>query len=184
MPSNRTKNYNLSQWEKSDKVLMDDFNKDNEKIDAAIKAVDVRVDGKADRSALDALSRTVDGKADVSSHTSLSQTVANLTASLNKKGNCHVVLQTYTGTGDFGRDNPTMRTFPAKPLVAIFFDAETGSRIVAFYGATGGRNTEQYAVGVVSSGNSIGIWHSSAAGTQMNAKGKTYYALALIAADA
>ena len=38
MPSNQTPNYQLSQWEKSDKVLMDDFNADNAKIDAAIKA--------------------------------------------------------------------------------------------------------------------------------------------------
>ena len=34
---NRTPNYNLNQWEKSDKVLMDDFNADNAKIDAALK---------------------------------------------------------------------------------------------------------------------------------------------------
>lgn len=36
MPSNFTKNYSLSQWERSDKVLMDDFNADNAKIDAAL----------------------------------------------------------------------------------------------------------------------------------------------------
>ncbi|MCI9156244.1 MAG: hypothetical protein HFF44_04780 [Lawsonibacter sp.] len=38
MPTNQTPNYQLSQWEKSDKVLMDDFNADNAKIDAALKA--------------------------------------------------------------------------------------------------------------------------------------------------
>ena len=55
MPANHTPNYQLSQWERADKVLMEDFNADNAKTDAAIKAVDVRVDGKADRSALEAL---------------------------------------------------------------------------------------------------------------------------------
>ena len=35
---NHTQNYQLSQWEKSDKVLMDDFNADNAAIDAALKA--------------------------------------------------------------------------------------------------------------------------------------------------
>ena len=35
---NKTPNYNLSQWAKSDRVLMDDFNADNAKIDAALKA--------------------------------------------------------------------------------------------------------------------------------------------------
>ena len=35
---NHTPNYQLSQWAKSDRVLMDDFNADNAKIDAAIAA--------------------------------------------------------------------------------------------------------------------------------------------------
>lgn len=35
---NQTTNYQLSQWAKSDKVQMEDFNADNAKIDAAIKA--------------------------------------------------------------------------------------------------------------------------------------------------
>ena len=38
MPSNQTTNYQLSQWAKSDQVKMEDFNADNPKIDAAIKA--------------------------------------------------------------------------------------------------------------------------------------------------
>ncbi|MCI9671974.1 MAG: hypothetical protein HFF49_10580 [Lawsonibacter sp.] len=38
MPTKRTPNYNLSQWERDDRVLMEDFNADNAKIDAAIKA--------------------------------------------------------------------------------------------------------------------------------------------------
>lgn len=38
MPSNQTPNYQLSQWEKDDKILMDDFNADNTKIDGALKA--------------------------------------------------------------------------------------------------------------------------------------------------
>ena len=35
---NHTTNYQLNQWAKSDRVLMEDFNSDNEKIDAALKA--------------------------------------------------------------------------------------------------------------------------------------------------
>ena len=38
MPSNQTPNYALNQWERDDRILMDDFNADNTKIDAAIKA--------------------------------------------------------------------------------------------------------------------------------------------------
>ena len=38
MPTNHTPNYQLSQWERDDRILMEDFNADNAKIDAAIKA--------------------------------------------------------------------------------------------------------------------------------------------------
>ena len=35
---NHTTNYQLSQWESTDRILMSDFNSDNSKIDAALKA--------------------------------------------------------------------------------------------------------------------------------------------------
>ena len=35
----KTTNYQLNQWAKSDRIMMDDFNADNQKIDAALKAV-------------------------------------------------------------------------------------------------------------------------------------------------
>ena len=35
---NQTSNYQLNQWEKTDRVQMEDFNNDNAKIDAALKA--------------------------------------------------------------------------------------------------------------------------------------------------
>ena len=38
MPSNHTPNYALNQWERDDRVLMEDFNADNAKIDAALAA--------------------------------------------------------------------------------------------------------------------------------------------------
>ncbi len=38
MPNSQTPNFGLSQWVKQDKVLMEDFNTDNAKIDAALKA--------------------------------------------------------------------------------------------------------------------------------------------------
>lgn len=43
MPTNQTANYALNQWVKSDQVQMEDFNADNAKIDAAVKAVADRV---------------------------------------------------------------------------------------------------------------------------------------------
>ena len=38
MSTNHTPNFNLCQWEANDKVLRSDFNADNQKIDAALKA--------------------------------------------------------------------------------------------------------------------------------------------------
>ena len=38
MPSNQTANYALSQWSRTDQVKMEDFNADNAKLDAALKA--------------------------------------------------------------------------------------------------------------------------------------------------
>ena len=88
---NHTPNYTLSQWEKSDKVLMDDFNADNAKIDGALKA-------EADaRAAGDAALQTV----------------------LAGKGNCSVGTFTYTGNGTCGQDDPTVITFPKMPAAFI-----------------------------------------------------------------
>ena len=41
---NYTKNYHLSQWDAADRVLREDFNRDNETIDAALAAVQDRLD--------------------------------------------------------------------------------------------------------------------------------------------
>ena len=35
---NKTANFQLTQWEKTDRILMEEFNRDNEKIDAALKS--------------------------------------------------------------------------------------------------------------------------------------------------
>ena len=36
----KTTNYQLNQWVKSDRIQMEDFNRDNAKIDAALKALE------------------------------------------------------------------------------------------------------------------------------------------------
>ena len=87
MSNNHTTNYNLNQWEATDKVLRTDFNEDNAKIDAALKtnadaiaaetaARTAAVNSKADAATVAALSETVSSKADAATVTALSQTVA------------------------------------------------------------------------------------------------------------
>ncbi len=91
---NHTPNYALSQWERTDKVLMEDFNADNAKLDGALKA-------EAD--ARTALAETVSRQG---------STLSSHTASLAKLGNCQVYTTTYTGDGGATRS----LSFPAYPV--------------------------------------------------------------------
>lgn len=78
---NHTGNYQLSLWDAADRILMSDFNADNSKIDAALKAqadaisgLEDSVAGKADASALSRLvtgSYTGTGEENVTKHYSV-----------------------------------------------------------------------------------------------------------------
>lgn len=72
MASNHTEHYGLSQWEKTDKVLMEDFNADNAKIDAALGALA----GAAEEQG---------------------EALAAHTSALSKTGNCAVMVTSYSG---------------------------------------------------------------------------------------
>ena len=155
MPSKQTTNYKLNQWVKTDKVLMDDFNADNQKIDAAIKALDTKADGKASTSALISLSSRVDA---------LASTVAGQGSTLERKGNCQVVVTSYVGDGGKTRTH----TFTKKPLM-IFISGEC--QMTLPYGCTLTYNHESstYAVGAVWSGNSVTL-SSKTSVTQSDAR--------------
>ena len=99
---NRTTNYKLCQWEADDKIQRVDFNEDNAKIDAAIKAVDRRADGlntaKADKTALTALQTVVNGK-----------------------GNCRIETGSYVGDGDKHRTLSISTSFSPKLFFVMAF---------------------------------------------------------------
>ena len=99
---NHTTNYNLCQFEESDRVQRTDFNEDNVKIDAAIKAVDRRVDGlntaKAEKAALTALQTAVNGK-----------------------GNCRIETGSYVGDGDKHRTLSISTSFSPKLFFVMAF---------------------------------------------------------------
>ena len=88
MSTNHTTNYNLNQWEAADKVLRADFNADNAKIDAALKA---NADGIAANAA----------------------ELAEHAAALAGKGNCQIYFATHQGNGT----ETASVTFPYKPLL-------------------------------------------------------------------
>lgn len=131
----QTTNYKLSQWEKSDRIQMEDFNSDNARLDAALKA---QADALAAHgTSLDAMGTHA---AALSAHES---TLAAHTASLNamkthaatlsaheaaiaalntavsKRGNCQIQLVTYRGSGGGIVSKPKTLTFAHKPM-AIF----------------------------------------------------------------
>ena len=104
MASNHTANYNLNQWEATDKVLRTEFNEDNSKIDAALNGLAGQVAEKAAQSAVTALTQTVSGKADQSALNSLTQTVngkanqAYLTAEISARTEADEALAAKAGT--------------------------------------------------------------------------------------
>ena len=85
----KTEHYNLNQWEADDPIRRTDFNEDNAKIDAAIHAMDAKVDGKAGITAL-----------------------AAVEAKLPR-----IVTGTYTGTG--GTEGVRRITLPGRPKAVL-----------------------------------------------------------------
>ena len=92
MSTHHTTNYDLNQWEGTDKVLRAEFNADNAKIDAALKA-------NADAIAAEAAARAA-GDGD------LETAMAALETALAGKADAGAVPQfvtgSYTGTGEAG----------------------------------------------------------------------------------
>jgi len=176
MASNYTSNYNLCQWQASDKVLRTEFNADNAKIDAALAGLER---SKASATALSSLKSTVD---------SLSTAVSGHTGALAKKGNCVLYTTTYTGTGTYGSQSAAAAiTFPGEPwLVVITWSylcmvMVRGSDTAVLYTERGGQRIE-----VIWSGNTVS-WYSPTvtnAANMANAANTSYPTVALLKADA
>lgn len=172
MPTNHTPNYSLSQWEPNDQVRRTDFNADNAKIDAALKAADARADAlaesKADVTALELLAKTV---------TSQSSTLNDYGQLMNRLGNCRISSKTFSGGGGSAR-----LTFPGRPLV-VFVLGETASLTMA-YGlskAIARAGGAYAAVDVTWDGRSVS-WTGSGS-VNCNTYGMSYVAIALIDAE-
>ena len=95
---NQTSNYQLSQWDAEDRILRTDFNSDNAKIDAALKA---------------------NANAISSESSTRASAVSSLISQLAKKGNVRVEIQTYVGTGEYGDEHPNSVTFSEPPFLLL-----------------------------------------------------------------
>ena len=152
---NRTPNYNLNQWEKSDKVLMEDFNADNAKIDAALAALE---SGKAEAASLAALRAVVAGK-----------------------GSCQVVTGQYTGYGQYGQSNPNSLTFEKPPVLVLV--SGTNTLVMARGGSRGYvlQNGTSERIEVSWSGDSLSWYSARDSVYQMNTAGMVHYYVAFLA---
>ena len=115
-----TQNYQLSRWAKDDRIMMEDFNADNEKIDAALKAANDRIDTKADAAAL-----SEETGARTAADSSFAGQLAELAANLGVHGrNCRIATGSYVGAGGYGESNPVSLSFDFVPML-IYISSDT-----------------------------------------------------------
>ena len=170
MSTNHTTNYDLNQWEGTDKVLRTEFNQDNAKIDAALKA-------NADAIAAEAAARA---SADTA-----------LEASLVGKGNCQIETFAYTGTGTAGAGNPTRLNFNRPPVAVILYSSYNQVTLISgqtYYPiitrpVNNSAQTSMIDITVTWSGNQVSFYHYDTPRYQFNEKDRDYWGFALFAMD-
>ena len=164
MASSCTTNYQLNQWEAADKVLREEFNQDNAKIDEALAQ-----EAKARAAVEQALA---------------AETAARIQAD-TAFGNCKMVYGTYVGNGAYGAGTPTQLTFPFEPKLVIVqmrdaaqMDDRNGVMMILVRPLQSFSFSKGVYVNSISwSGNSVS-WTGWDAHYQFNASGATYLYIA------
>ena len=125
MASGQTSRYGLSQWQPEDKVLREEFNGDNGKVDAALGGLADQMNTKAGQADLDGVKTQLATKAAQSALDSLS---ASVTAGLAKKYGTDFP---YITTGNYTGDGAATRsiTLGFQPSVVLLFSI--GSEITS-----------------------------------------------------
>lgn len=172
MATNQTQNYGLNQWELSDSVIMAEFNADNQKVDAALSALNQRID-TAVADAVDTATKN------------LNEAIAAVTATIPR-----IKTGSYVGTGTFGSENPNKLTFDFQPKLFIIwqYDYSTNSdnaspgdtRFVAiyntpqFHGHNGAGPYDGSSNLYFKWGENYVSWCGTSAATQANVNNGTY----------
>ena len=172
---NHTSNYQLSQWNKDDRIMMEDFNRDNARIDSAIAA-----EVSARKSAIAGVRQEAAAES-----AGRDQEVQAIQTTLTKKGNCKIYTATYQGDGSYGQQQPSSLTFPKKPVLFCVmpegygygFWCAPGTTVAYLIGATSGTS-----VTTAWSGSTVS-WYGNSAEKQLNENGKTYHVTALLALE-
>lgn len=157
----KTENFQLNQWESTDRILMEDFNGDNAKIDAALAAED-------------------------DAREALAGTVAAQAAAMTKLGNCKIYTTSYAGNGGYGSGSPTQITMPEQILLAIVSATRGSSGYVTWGGAMRSFHTTgsvELTTSFLNGGKTVSWYAANNAEQQLNRSGSTYYVTVLTAAD-
>ena len=158
MSTNHTTNYNLNQWEATEKVLRTEFNADNAKIDAALKA-------NAD--AVDSLE-------------------TQLVSGLAGKGNCQLWTTSYVGDDQVTYNSNNRITFPKLPVLVIIQGTNGGETMLILGQNTKYLTIMGTAYGgsVTWEGTTMS-WrvNTTNPSDQFNLQGATYLVLALLPAE-
>ena len=181
-----TENYQLSQWAKQDRIQMQDFNADNQKLDTALKAeADARAAETSARQAADAAETAQRKSADAAQQAVLD----THTAQIAKLGNCQIYTTTYKGTGNnsenFGASHPNRLTFPKKPALVMIFTEDGQSQMNIFpinntYVVS--TSNRSFKVNITWTGNTV-TWYADDVFLQMNWLSYTYRVVAIYSMD-
>lgn len=153
MASNQTSFYQLNQWEPEDKVLREEFNADNSRVDGALHGLAEEVGARALQTEVDGLKTQLATKAAQSALDSLS---ASVTAGLAKKfgtDNSYLKVGSYTG------DGAATRTISVgfQPSLVMIFSMDCDS-IDQNYAFLLGNSSSQVAVSVGSRNKIVSDW--------------------------
>ncbi|MCI8812193.1 MAG: hypothetical protein HFG12_02990 [Oscillibacter sp.] len=167
----QTPHYKLTQWDKSDRILMEPFNQDHVKIDTALKAHDTAIAAKAQQSDL---------TAEISARTGA---ISALNTAVAKLGNCQLYATTYTGSGAGRAENPRSFAFPHPPRMVILTNGTAAYWWILGrnYSANSINPDPRSNIGFQLSGNTLSWWSTNSTGLTMDNSGETYSLLALLA---
>jgi len=125
MASNQTSNYKLNQWAAEDRIIREEFNTDNQKIETALSGLSTEMGKRATQTALNNLSTSM-----TTMSTTLNSTISTGLAKKYGTDNAYIKSGSYTGTGD---ENTVTVTTGFKPsLVMIFNLGASGGYDYAF----------------------------------------------------
>ena len=128
MASNQTSNYGLNQGEAEDRVIREEFNADNTKVDAALAGLAAQTAAKAEQTEVDGIKTQLAAKAAQSALDSLSSTVTTGLAKKYGTDNPAIKTGTYTGTGASSRSF----TLGFRPTLVMLFRIDASASPSAY----------------------------------------------------